>query len=129
MVGRVLDALDSGPHRDNTIVVLWGDHGWHLGEKQHWQKFTGWRVCTRVPFIVRVPEGTPGLPEGTQAGGISTRPVNLLGLFPTLTRLAGLPEKQDGWYLVPGKVDKVSYLLLAFFVFTILFLFLFERLI
>jgi arylsulfatase A-like enzyme len=103
MVGRVLDALDSGPHRENTIVVLWGDHGWHLGEKQHWQKFTGWRVCTRVPLMVRVPEGTPGLPEGTRPGGISTRPVNLLGLFPTLTRLAGLPDKEDndGHSLVP----------------------------
>ncbi len=49
MLGRVLDALDKSPHRDNTIVVLWSDHGWHLGEKQHWQKFTMWRAATRVP--------------------------------------------------------------------------------
>ena len=41
MIGRVLDVLDNSPYRDNTIVVLWGDHGWHLGEKQHWQKYTG----------------------------------------------------------------------------------------
>jgi len=52
MIGRVLDALDSSSHRDNTIVVLWSDHGWHLGEKQHWQKYTAWRVCTRVPLLV-----------------------------------------------------------------------------
>ena len=103
MIGRVLDALDSGPHRDNTIVVLWSDHGWHLGEKQHWQKFTAWRLCTRVPLIVRVPQGTPGLPEGTRAGQRCTQPVNLLSLYPTLAELAGLPAKtgNDGPSLIP----------------------------
>ncbi len=68
MVGRVFDALETSPHRDNTIEVLWSDHGWHLGEKQHWQKYTAWRACTRVPLIVRVPTNVPGLPEGTKAG-------------------------------------------------------------
>jgi len=103
MVGRVIDALEKGPNRDNTIVVLWGDHGWHLGEKQHWQKFTGWRVCTRVPLIVRVPDGVPGLSRGTRAGSTCTKPVNLLSLFPTLTELAGLPHKadNDGPSIVP----------------------------
>lgn len=103
MIGRVLDALESGPHRDNTIVVLWSDHGWHLGEKEHWQKFTAWRVCTRVPLIVRVPAGTPGLPQGTTDGTVCSKPVNLLSLFPTLTALAGLPAKtdNDGPSLVP----------------------------
>ncbi len=103
MVGRVLQALESGPHRDNTIVVLWSDHGWHLGEKQHWQKFTGWRVCTRVPLIVRVPAGAPGLPGGTKAGDVCSRSVNLLSLFSTLTELSGLPAKKgtDGPSLVP----------------------------
>ncbi len=103
MIGRVIDALDSSPYRDNTIVVLWGDHGWHLGEKQHWQKYTGWRVCTRVPLIFRVPSGTPGLPGGTKAGSRCSKPVNLLSLFPTLTKLAGIPTKRDndGPSLVP----------------------------
>lgn len=103
MVGRVIDALENGPNRDNTIVVLWSDHGWHLGEKQHWQKFTAWRVCTRIPLIFRIPKGTPGLTQGTPAGAICTRPVNLLSLFPTLTDLAGLPRKpdNDGPSLVP----------------------------
>ena len=103
MVGRVLDALESSPYADNTIVVLWSDHGWHLGEKEHWQKYTGWRVCTRIPLIFRVPKGVPGLPTGTQAGAVCSRPVNLLSLFPTLTELAGLPHKQDndGPSLVP----------------------------
>ena len=95
MVGRVLDALDEGPNRDNTIVVLWSDHGWHLGEKQHWQKFTAWRVCTRVPLIIRAPAGAPGLMAGTKAGVKCSQPVNLLSLFPTLTQLAGLPSKRD----------------------------------
>lgn len=103
MIGRVLDALERGPNRDNTIVALWSDHGWHLGEKQHWQKYTAWRVCTRVPLIVRVPSGSPGLPAGTTAGSSCSKPVNLLSLFPTFTELAGLPAKadNDGPSLVP----------------------------
>ena len=95
MLGRVLDTLDTSPHKDNTIVALWSDHGWHLGEKQHWQKFTMWRATTRVPLIIKVPKGVPGLPEGTQAGGRSSRPVNLLSLYPTLVELCGLPAKSD----------------------------------
>jgi hypothetical protein len=94
MVGRVLDALERGPNRDNTIVVLWSDHGWHLGEKQHWQKFTAWRAVTRVPLMIRVPAGAAGLAAGTTPG-VCSRPVNLLSLFPTLTALTGLPHKAD----------------------------------
>ena len=103
MLGRVLDALENGPNKDNTIVVLWSDHGWHLGEKQHWQKYTGWRACTRVPLMVRAPKGTAGLPNGTVAGTKCDAPVNLLSLYPTLTELAGLPPKKtnDGPSLVP----------------------------
>lgn len=93
MLGRVLDALDRSPHRDNTIVVMWGDHGWHLGEKEHWQKFTPWRVGTRVPLMIHVPKGVPGLAEGTAPGGLCDRPVNLVDLFETLTELCGLPSK------------------------------------
>ncbi|MDF1745095.1 MAG: sulfatase-like hydrolase/transferase [Gimesia sp.] len=103
MVGRTIDALENGPNRDSTIVVLWSDHGWHLGEKQHWQKFTGWRVCTRIPLIVRVPAGVPGLLKGTMAGSECSKPVNLLSLFSTLTELVGLPAKpdNDGPSIVP----------------------------
>jgi len=103
MLGRVLDTLDKSPHKDNTIVVLWSDHGWHLGEKQHWQKFTMWRAATRIPLMITVPKGTPGLPKGTPAGAVCSRPVNTLSLFPTLTELAGLPAKEDndGPSLVP----------------------------
>lgn len=91
MVGRVLDALERSPARDNTIVVLWSDHGWHLGEKEHWQKYTGWRLCTRVPLIIRVPKGAPGLPEGTQEGVVCDQSVSLTDLYRTLSDLCGLP--------------------------------------
>ena len=95
MVGRVLDALEQSPARDNTIVVLWSDHGWHLGEKEHWQKYTGWRLCTRVPLIIRVPKGSSGLPEGTAAGTLCDRAVSLTDLYRTLTDLCGLPPTQN----------------------------------
>ena len=95
MVGRVMDALEKSPHRDNTIVVLWSDHGWHLGEKEKWQKYTGWRVCTRVPLIVSVPPGVAALPEGTKAGTECKQPVSLASLYSTLTELAGLPAQGD----------------------------------
>ncbi len=103
MIGNVLDALDNGPNADNTIVVLWSDHGWHLGEKQHWQKYTAWRASTRVPLMIRAPKNTPALPSGTTAGSVCDQPVNLLSLFPTLAQLAGLPAKKsnDAPSLVP----------------------------
>jgi arylsulfatase A-like enzyme len=103
MLGRVLDALEKSPQRDNTIVVLWSDHGWHLGEKEHWQKFTGWRICDRVPLIVRVPKGVAGLNEGTRAGSVCDRTVSLVDLFRTLTNLCGLPDKPGtmGRSLIP----------------------------
>jgi arylsulfatase A-like enzyme len=103
MVGRVLDALERSPYRDNTIVVLWGDNGFHLGEKEHWQKYTGWRQTARIPLIIRVPKGAPGLVDGTPAGARCSRPVNLLDLYRTLTDLCGLPEKPGtyGHSLVP----------------------------
>ena len=104
MLGRILDALDASPHADNTIVVLWSDHGWQLGEKEHWQKYTAWRAVTRVPLIVRVPKGiSKSLPKGTIAGTKCEQPVNLLSLFPTLVDLCSLPAKadNDGPSLVP----------------------------
>lgn len=104
MLGRVLDALENGPNKDNTIVVLWSDHGWHLGEKEHWQKYTAWRACTRVPLMVKVPAGvSEALPDGTPAGASCDAPVSLVGLYPTLTELCGLPEgdKVDGRSVVP----------------------------
>ncbi len=102
MLGKVLAALDASPHAKNTIVVLWSDHGWHLGEKNHWQKYTAWRACTRVPLIVRVPPGVPGLAAGTKPARCN-KPVNLVSLYPTLLQLCGLPAipEHDGPSLVP----------------------------
>lgn len=89
MLGRVLDALDRSPHRDNTIIVLWSDHGWHLGEKEHWQKYTGWRLGTRVPLIIRVPGGKSNV--------TCDAPVSLVDLYRTLTELCDItPPKEVG---------------------------------
>jgi len=94
MLGRVLDALEKSPRRDNTIVVLWSDHGWHLGEKEHWQKFTGWRVCSRVPFFMMVPKGCPGLPQGT-VPGVCDQPVSTFDTYRTLLSLTGVPDRKE----------------------------------
>lgn len=95
-VGRLLDALDKSPHKDNTIIVLWGDHGWSFGEKQHWRKFALWEEPTRVPFIWVAP-GT------TTAGTSSKRPVDLMSVYPTLCALTGVekPEYVTGHNIVP----------------------------
>ena len=81
-LGRVLDALDKGPHARNTIIVLFSDHGYHLGEKQRWSKFSLWERTTRVPLIISVPGGVKGKCD---------QPVELLSLYPTLVDLCGLP--------------------------------------
>jgi arylsulfatase A-like enzyme len=111
MLGRVLDALESGPNAKNTIVILWSDHGWQLGEKEHWQKYTPWRAVTRVPLMVRIPSGASvALPNGTQAGTVCEAPVNLLSLFPTLLDLCKLPAnpRSDGPSLLPLLQDPVA---------------------
>jgi arylsulfatase A-like enzyme len=83
-VGRLIDALDRSPYRDNTIVVVWGDHGWHLGEKLHWRKFTLWEEATRAPLVWVV----PGL---TKADSVCSRTVDFMSIYPTLMDLCGLP--------------------------------------
>ncbi len=96
MIGRVLDALRASPHARDTVVVLFSDHGYHIGEKQKYHKSTLWEESTRVPLIVVA----PGV---TAAGGVSGRPVSLIDLYPTLAELAGLraPSDLDGESLVP----------------------------
>lgn len=103
-VGRVLDALQQSPHAKNTIIVLWTDHGWHLGEKQHWRKFALWEDATRTPLMFVVPEGiSKSLPRGTRAGTRVETPVGLIDLYPTLVNLCGLGKNKalEGQSLVP----------------------------
>ena len=98
-VGRVLDALEAHNLDDNTIVVLWSDHGYHLGEKDITGKNTLWERSTHVPLVY----AGPGVSVGTR----TSRPTDLLDLYPTLVELAGLPEKSglEGISVVPQLKD------------------------
>jgi arylsulfatase A-like enzyme len=95
-VGKVLRALEGGPNAENTIIVLWSDHGYHLGEKDHWHKSTLWYRSSHVPLIMVV----PGL---TKAGRNVSKPVSLINLYKTLTDLCELPEVEglDGASMKP----------------------------
>lgn len=98
-VGRLLDALRDAHLDDNTIVVLWGDHGWHLGEKGITGKTTLWERSTRVPLLF----AGPGVTRRTRCH----RPAELLDVYPTLVELCGLPPKAglDGHSLAPQLKD------------------------
>lgn len=85
-LGRLLAGLNGSPIADNTVVVVWSDHGWHLGEKGHFSKFTLWEESTRVPLLIVSPD--------TKAKEVDTA-VSLLDVYPTLIALAGLPENKD----------------------------------
>ena len=96
MVGRLIDKLDASGRADNTIIVLWSDHGYHLGDKESCVKFTLWEKANHVPFIVIA----PGI---TKPGSVCEKPVSLLDIYPTLLDLCGLPPSKevDGTSLVP----------------------------
>ncbi|MES2595002.1 MAG: sulfatase [Verrucomicrobiota bacterium] len=95
-VGRLLDGLDASPRKDKTIIVWWTDHGWALGEKQHWRKFALWEETTRTSFAITA----PGI---TKPGTTCTAPVDYTHVYPTLCELTGLslPEHVKGPSLVP----------------------------
>ena len=82
MIGRILDALDRSPHAASTIIVLWSDNGFHLGERETWEKFTLWEESTRIALMI----SAPGV---TRPGGTCPRPVSLLDIYPTLVELSG----------------------------------------
>lgn len=94
-VGKVLDALDASPLKDNTVIVLWGDHGWHLGDHGMWSKHTNYEQATRIPLLVKA--------AGQTKGGASGAMVETVDIYPTLCELAGLktPEKLDGISFAP----------------------------
>ena len=93
MVGELMKAFDRSDYREDTIVVLWSDHGYAFGEKDHYAKNTLWERSTHVPLIMVV----PGV---TQSGSKTDSPVDLTCLYPTLTKLCGLP--------VPDGLDGVD---------------------
>ncbi len=96
-IGRVLAALNASPYKDNTVVVLWSDHGFHLGEKSHWAKSTLWEEATHSLLMIKA----PGVTKPKQ---VCQRFVSLLDIYPTLVelcRLPRLPKQHDGNSLVP----------------------------
>ncbi len=94
-IGQVLDALEASAHADNTLVVLWSDHGYHLGEKNRFAKHSLWERATRTPLVLAGP--------GIEAGKVCSRPVGLIDLYPTLADLCGLPAnpRNEGHSLAP----------------------------
>ena len=94
-IGRLLNALEKSPHANNTIVILWSDHGFHLGEKYHFAKSTLWEESTRIPFIIYAP--------GLNNAQVCDRPMDTIDIYPTLTELCGItpPSGIDGISMVP----------------------------
>ena len=96
MIGRLLEEVDW----DRTVVVMWSDHGWYLGEKQRWHKGQLWEESTRVPLAIHA----PGF---TEPGGVCAAPVSLVDLYPTLLDVCGMPRRAglDGRSLGPWLRD------------------------
>lgn len=101
-LGRVMDALEQSPYADNTVIVLWSDHGYHLGEKNIVSKMSLYEESSRVPLIFAGP--------GVQQAGICNRPAGLIDLYPTLVELAGLPQNpaNEGRSLAPLLKDPAA---------------------
>ena len=93
-IGKLLDALDREGLADNTIIVLWGDHGWQLGEHGLWHKHTNFELATRAPLLISVP-------KSKNAGMKCEAPVEFVDVYPTLAELCGLP-------VAPTKIDGTS---------------------
>jgi len=98
-IGRIIDAIDQSEFADRTVIVVWSDHGWHLGEKEITGKNSLWERSTRVPLIFAGP--------GVSRSGRCARPVELLDVYPTLVELCGLDSRDDleGISLVPQLRD------------------------
>ena len=99
-IGRLLEVLEKSEHADNTVIVLWSDHGYRLGEKSTFAKHALWNVATKVPLLFAAPQ----LPKGK----IVNQPAELLSIYPTLLELCGLPsyERNEGKSLVPAMLGK-----------------------
>jgi iduronate 2-sulfatase len=101
-IGLVLAALERLALADNTVVVLWGDHGWHLGDHRFWCKHTNYEQAARIPLILAGP--------GIAKGGKTQAMVETADLYPTLAALAGLPERAglDGRSFTPSLADPAA---------------------
>lgn len=108
LVGRVVNALDKGPHADNTWIVLWSDHGWSLGEKEHWGKHVPWRESVRMPLMIVPPKNAR--PDGFKPGSRCDAAVSLLDLYPTLIAACSLPKRTEleGSSLLPLVANPAS---------------------
>lgn len=97
-IGKMLDALDESGARENTIIMLWSDHGWHLGDMGIWGKATNYEIATRVPMII----STPNMPA-EHRGKKTDALVELVDMYPTLSELAGLelPDHLEGFSFAP----------------------------
>ncbi len=95
-LGTFIDAMDRAQAWDNTTLVVWSDHGYHLGDKEVWGKFTQWEQATNAPLIIV--DGDHG-----RQGRVVEKPVSLMDIFPTITELAGVQDSghRDGQSLVP----------------------------
>ncbi len=101
LVGTLLENLNKSDYADNTVVVIFSDHGWQLGEKNDWSKFALWENIINSVLIIKSPPGMPGLAAGNLPE-FCVKNVSLVDIFPTLTDLCGLPRKDglDGHSLV-----------------------------
>ncbi len=101
-LGRLLDALENSNYADNTVIVLWSDHGYRLGEKGTFAKHALWNVATNTPLFF----AGPNLPQGIKID----KPVELLSIYPTLLELCGLPsyDKNEGISLLPFMQDSIN---------------------
>lgn len=97
-IGIMMDALDDAGIRDNTIVIVWGDHGWHLGDMGVWCKATNYEIATRVPMMI----WTPDMPRGSR-GKTTEALVELVDMYPTLCEIAGVekPSHLEGHSFKP----------------------------
>ncbi len=102
LIGRVLDTWDASPLRDDTMIMLTSDHGWHLGQKNHWTKFALWEEATQIPLIFHA----PWLPSG-----VCEQPVTLTDVFPTFVDVCGIPapgNQLEGESLLPQLMNPLT---------------------
>jgi arylsulfatase A-like enzyme len=100
LVGRVVESLDKSRYAGNTWIILWSDHGWSLGEKEHWGKHAAWRESVRMPLMIVPPKNA--MPDGFKPGRRCDASVSLLDLYPTLIDACQLPDPETPHAGIPS---------------------------